>query len=106
MKWVYLGLAIMGAVVPYLFFGQFFVGEGVNLVRFVSALFVNSAAGGFTADLLISSLVFWGMMFYERGRTGGKSPSPFLFMGLNLLIGLSCALPAYLYARERLLESN
>ena len=99
MQTLYLVLAIIGALVPYLFFFQFFSTEGVVLSRFVSALFANGAAGGFTADLLITSVVFWIAMIDRRRQ--GKGPSPILFIALNLLIGLSCALPAYLYARER-----
>ena len=96
MKNVYLILAIAGAVVPYLFFFGHFSAEGVDLGGFLRAVFANGAAGGFTADLLISSLVFWIYMF-----TATEGPKPWLFIVLNLTIGLSCALPAYLYGRER-----
>jgi hypothetical protein len=99
-KTLYLVLAILGAVVPYTFVVQFFAEQGINLGGFVSALFVNGAAGGLTADFLITSLVFWLFMFQQRAR--GRGPQPWLFIVLNLLIGLSCALPAYLYAREDL----
>ncbi len=96
MKRLYLILAILGAVLPYLFFFQYFSVEGVNLAGFVGALFSNGAAGGFTADLLFTSFVFWIYMAYRRSRMDG--PNPILFIVLNLTIGLSCALPAYLYA--------
>jgi len=93
MKTLFLILAIVGAVVPYLFFAGFMADRGMALDGFVSALFSNGASGGFTADLLISSLVFWLYMF---SRSDG--PRPLLFVLLNLTIGLSCALPAYIYA--------
>ena len=92
MKQLYLILAVVGAIVPYLFFYEFIVAEGLNLPAFMAALFANGAAGGFTADILISSVVFWIFLF---NRTEG--PRPWLFIVLNLTIGLSCALPAYLY---------
>ena len=98
MKTLYLVLAIVGAAVPYVFFIQHFSSEGVSLPGFVAALFANPAASGFTSDLLITSFVFWIAMFQQRSR--GKGPSPIIFIALNVLIGLSCALPAYLYARE------
>ena len=91
MKTLYLVLAIVGAVLPYAFFVQHFASEGVSLPGFVSALFANPAAGGFTADLLFTSLVFWVFMFQQRSRE--KGPSPILFIVLNLLIGLSCGYP-------------
>jgi hypothetical protein len=99
MKTLYLVFAIVGAVLPYVFFAQYFAGEGVSVSRFVTAIFANSAASGFTTDLLLSSLVFWIFMVHQRSRE--KGPSPILFVALNLLIGLSCAFPAYLYFRER-----
>lgn len=95
-KKIYLGLAFAGAIVPYIYFIQHFTDVGFGLSDFTSALFANPAAGGFTADLLITSVVFWIAMFHRRSL--GKGPKPLLFIVLNLTIGLSCALPAYLYA--------
>lgn len=97
LKSIYLIAAILGAVIPYIFFIDFIGSEGVDLVAFVSGLFVNGAAGGFTADLLISSFVFWLFMF-SKTQDG---PKPWLFIALNLTIGLSCALPAYLWASSK-----
>lgn len=97
LRTTYLILAIMGAIVPYVFFVDFMGANGVDIGGFVAALFVNGASGGFTADLLISSLVFWLFMFSRRQN----GPAPWPYILLNLLIGLSCALPAYLYAISR-----
>jgi hypothetical protein len=97
-KKIYLLLAVGGAVVPYIFFVQHFAEAGFGLDDFLNALFVNGAAGGFAADLFISSLVFW--IFLVARSTDGKGPKPFWFIIINLTIGLSCALPAYLYANE------
>jgi uncharacterized membrane protein YccC len=96
MKRVYLILAIVGAAVPYYFFLQHFGNDGLALPAFTAAVFANPAASGFTSDLLLSSVVFWIFMF----QAGEKRPKPWLFIAINLLIGLSCALPAYLYWRE------
>jgi hypothetical protein len=93
LKTFYLVLAIVGAVIPLAFFAQF----GGNGADFVSALFVNPAASGFTADLLISSFVFWAFMWSKRS----SGPKVWPFVILNLFIGLSCALPAYLYFVSR-----
>lgn len=98
MKRLYLFLSIAGAILPYIFFTQYIISEGLNLPGFVSALFANPPASGFTSDLLLTSLVFWIMMFREKRQ--GNGPSPLIFITLNLLIGLSCALPAYLYVRS------
>jgi len=97
LKTIYLILAILGAAVPIAFFTNFAVENGLDLFSFVAALFVNGAAGGFTADLLISSFVFWIYIFSNQE----DGPKPWAFIALNLCIGLSCALPAYLWARTR-----
>ena len=95
---IFLLLAIVGAIAPWFFFAQFFGAEGLA-GAFVPALFANGAAGGFTTDLLISSLVFWIFLFPEARRTGlGR---PWIYVLINLAIGLSCALPLFLWARER-----
>jgi hypothetical protein len=82
--------------VPYAFFVSFFADEGIGLPTFVEGVFANGAAGGFAADVLISSAVFWSYMFSRR-----DGPSPWPVVAVNLLIGLSCALPLYLYLSRR-----
>lgn len=100
---LYLLLAAFGTVLPYVFFFTFFQAEGPG-GDFVGALFVNGAAGGFTVDLVVSSLAFWLFLFAEARRTGVRRP--WIFLLLNLLIGLSCALPLFLWAREGALETR
>ena len=95
---LYLLLAAVGAVVPCAFFVRFTRGGG-TAADFVPALFANGAAGGFTADLLITSLVFWVLLFPEARRSGVARP--WVYVLVNLTIGLSCALPLFLWARER-----
>jgi hypothetical protein len=99
MKKLYLLLAIIGAFVPDFFFFQFIQAEGVNIKAFISALFVNGAAGSFTVDLLYSSFIFWIFMFHQLKESTG--PKPYLFIFLNLTLGLCCAMPAYMYARAK-----
>lgn len=98
LRTLYLLLAIVGAIVPYVFFIQHFQQAGLNFQAFTAAVFANDASSGFAADLLIASLVFWVAMLQCQRRHGG--PAPLLYILLNLGIGLSCALPAWLYARE------
>jgi|GEM_PF-4129081 len=63
MKTLFLILAIVGAVVPYLFFAGFMADRGMALDGFVSALFSNGASGGFTADLLAGFLALYVQPF-------------------------------------------
>ena len=91
MKHFYLAAAILGAVVPYVFFLGFFAEHGVVLPEFVAGVFANGAAGGFAADLLITSFVFWVYMFSQ------KTPMVWVYILVNLGVGLSCAVPLYLW---------
>jgi len=95
---LFLELAILGAVAPYIFFFQFFATEGVA-GNFFGALYANGAAGGVATDLLISSVVFWLFLFPEARRVGVERP--WIYVVVNLVIGLSCAVPLFLWARER-----
>lgn len=97
-KSAFLALAVVGAVVPYVFFTEFISSEGLDLGAFVSALFVNGAAGGFSADLLITSFVFWLWSFHDAHQL--DVPNWWLIPVINLLIGLSAALPFYFYLRH------
>lgn len=98
MKNLYLLLAVAGGVLPYAFFIPFFGAHGLDLAAFAGGLLANGAAAGFAVDVVLSSLVFW-VAIARRWRQGA-GPHPAVFIALNLLVGLSCALPAYLYALE------
>ena len=68
MRTFYLVAAILGAVLPYVFFLSFFAAEGLALPTFIGALFANGAAGGFSADVLISILVFWIWSYADAAK--------------------------------------
>jgi hypothetical protein len=97
MKNVYLSAAIVGAVIPLVLFAEHFAANGYSVSTFVGAVFANPASSGFAADVLISSLVF--LVWIGTRRPAGPALWPFVV--LNCAIGLSCALPAYLYVCAR-----
>lgn len=101
MKNVYLMWAIVGTVVPVMSFLGLFHEETPDLLAFFPSIFVNGWAAGFALDLFISSFAFWTYMF-----TAKDGPSPWLFVVLNLCVGLSLALPLYLYRRAALAEAT
>lgn len=96
-RWFYLMAAVVGAVVPWLFFTGFFAQNGLDLPRFVQSLFANGVAGGFTADILISSLVFWVWSYADARQRGVRYW--WIIVPANLLVGLSLAMPLYFYLR-------
>ena len=98
MKTVYLAAAVIGAVLPWLFFGSYFAANGPNPVAFVRSLYVNGAAGGFATDIMLSIAVFWVWSFLDARALGVKRW--WIVIPCGCCVGLSLALPAYLYLRE------
>ncbi|MDP0396554.1 DUF2834 domain-containing protein [Tsukamurella strandjordii] len=98
MRSFYLAMAVIGTVVPWLFFGGFFADSGLDLPGFARGLFATAPAGGFTADVLISIAVFLVWSWTDARRHGvGRW---WLTLPATCLVGLSLALPLYLYLRE------
>jgi hypothetical protein len=97
MQIIYLILAIVGFALPYSQLLPFFAENGLNLSLFWSQLFVNQVSSDIAVDLFTSSLVFWIFVFKE----GTKRQMKFLwvYVVVNLVIGLSCALPLFLVMR-------
>jgi Terpene cyclase DEP1 len=104
MQIIYLILAIVGFVLPYSQFIPFLVDHGLNLSLFWSQLFANQASSADTLDLFTSSFVFWIFVFKE----GTKLRMKFLwiYIVVNLIIGLSCALPLFLGMRLHHLKTE
>jgi hypothetical protein len=102
-KPIYLIGAIVGTVVPYYFLIQFFMQNGFDLQLFVQQMFANPIATMFALDLFISSFVFW-VFLYSEGRRLEMS-NLWVYVVLNLAVGLSLSLPLFLYFREGAVES-
>lgn len=97
-KTLYLILAIIGFAVPYYFFVSFLLAHGFDARLFVRQLFASPISTLFAADLLISSVVFAVFMGRESARLSMKRA--WLYLVALCLVGLSFALPLFLYARE------
>lgn len=54
----YLLLALLGAVVPFLFFIDFFAEYGIHVPSFIAALFANGAAGALPRTCSLAPLFF------------------------------------------------
>ena len=95
---LYLLLAVIGAILPMTQFIPWIQAEGWSLSPFIQALFTTLPAAGFTIDLVLTSITFWVFVYSEQRALNVKL---FGSVAVNLLIGLSCALPLYLYLRIR-----
>src|SRR5690242_3293167 len=103
-KNIFLILAIIGFIVPYYFFLQLPAENGFNLPVLIQPFFANNFMKGAAMDLTISVIVFWVYAFAEANRLQMKNP--WVYVLATLLVGLSFALPLFLYFRERTLESR
>ena len=103
-KQVYLILAIIGFIVPYYFFLQLTAENGFNLSLLIQPFFANAFMKGAAMDLTISVIVFWVYALAEANRLQMKNS--WVYVLATLLVGLSFALPLFLYFRERTLETK
>jgi Protein of unknown function DUF2834 len=100
----YLGLCVLGTIVPYSQFIPFVREHGLDLRLFVEQLFVNRVSGFFALDVIVSSVVLWIFVFQEGRRCGLRQLwAPILG---NLAVGVSLGLPLFLYMREGRLEAS
>jgi hypothetical protein len=104
MKNVYLVLAILGFIAPYYFFLQVPPENLLDLPTLVQPLFANNFMRGLAMDLTVSVIAFWVFMFAEANRLHMKNA--WVYVLATLLVGLSFAVPLFLYFREKRLEAN
>ena len=98
MRTFYLTMCVIGTVVPWIFFGSFFTANGPDLTYFATSLFANGAIGGFASDIMISIGVFWIWSFLDARTLGIRKW--WLVLPASAGVGLSLALPLYLFLRS------
>src|SRR6266404_1137993 len=97
-KHLYLILAVIGFVGPYYFLISFLTAHGVDGKAFVQELFGTKISTFFAVDLLVSTVVFLRYLGQEATRfTIGHR---WVYIVALLTVGLSFALPLFLYVRE------
>lgn len=104
-KFLYLLLTIVGSIVPWFWLLQ----DSAALLSptlFLQRAFENNIAAALTSDLLISVIAFFGFVWIELKRLGSARLWILVYVGLTFSVGLSCALPFFLYRREQSLERN
>ncbi len=99
MQWLYLVAVILGTVLPLSQFIPFLTAHGFDIPLFFRQLFQNHVSGFFGIDVIVSSFVLWLFVFSE-GRRRGMSKL-WLYVVCNLAVGVSLALPLFLFFRER-----
>ena len=103
-KNIYLALAFIGLLAPYYFLFKFLAANGSDIPLLIQQLFANNISTFFAVDLLISIIVFWIYMIAEANKLEMKNW--WLYILASLTVGLSFALPFFLYFRELKLHST
>jgi hypothetical protein len=98
MKSVYGVLCILGAAIPCYFFAPFVLEHGLNMQLFMRQLFATPVSSFFGVDVLLSSLALWVFIAFERRRKPVRLW--WLCIIANLAVGVSLALPLFLYLRH------
>jgi hypothetical protein len=94
MKKIYALLAAAGFLLPMSQLALFVRDFGFDPAAFLALPFANAVASTFAVDLLVSCVVFWTWVYTQR------VPHRWLYVVMTLLVGLSFALPMFLFARE------
>jgi hypothetical protein len=104
MQWLYLIAAILGTILPLSQFIPFLATHGFDMPLFFRQLFQNHVSAFFAMDVIVSSLALWLFVFSEGRRRGMKNL--WLYVVCNLVVGVSLALPLFLFYRERRLKAE
>jgi len=99
MRYVYLVLTIIGAILPMYYFIRWFEEFGYDLGAMVEAWNVNDATTGLVYDLTVAAVALLIWIIAETIRT--KAWLNLIAIPATFCIGVSCGLPLYLYLRTR-----
>jgi hypothetical protein len=98
-KSLYLGLCVVGTVLPYSQFIPFLRQHGFDVRMFVEQLFATRIAGFFGLDVMVSAVVLWIFVIVEGRRAGiNRLWAP---IAASFAVGVSLGFPLFLYMRER-----
>jgi hypothetical protein len=103
-KNIYLVFALIGFFVPYYFLFHFLGANGFDISLLIEQLFANQISTFFAVDLIISIIIFWIYMIPEANKLQMKNW--WLYILASLTVGLSFALPLFLFFKERKLENK
>ena len=102
-KNVYLICTILGLIIPWSILISLFNAQE-PIVSIFNFLLANAYSASFTADLVVSIIVFWFFVIHETQKLNMKNA--WLYILASLTVGLSFTLPLFLFFRERQLESK
>jgi len=104
LRHVYLGLCVLGAVLPYSQLLPWFTTHGLDSSLFFQELFSTRISGFFALDVIVSAIVLLIFIFFEGSRL--NLSQLWLPIVATLLVGVSLGFPLFLYIRQRKLDQQ
>ena len=104
-KNIYLLLCVAGFILPYWQFVPWVAQNGLNLTAFFQQLFANRISAFFGTDVFVSAAAVLVFFTSERSRLNFRRWRWWPLLAL-LAVGVSLALPLFLYLRELHLEQT
>lgn len=101
-KTIYLTLTVIGFILPYYFVFKFYTANEMTTSAALAQLVSTDWGALFVADLTISVFAAWTFIYNEAKRL--KMKYWWVYPIATLMVGLSFALPLFLYVRERQLN--
>lgn len=99
LRWVWLGLAVWGAVHPMSYFLSYMLQTGTGLSGLIDAWYVNSSTHGLVWDLTIAAITLTVWVIAET--VVRRNWIALLAIPATFGIGVSCGLPLFLFLRSR-----
>lgn len=98
----YLGLCIIGAILPYSQLIPWVATHGLDLTLFFQELFSTRISGFFAMDVIVSAVVLVIFILSE----GRRLELSLLWLPIlaTFLVGVSLGFPLFLYLRQRKLD--
>ena len=107
LPWIYLLLAVLGAILPWKANLEFIAesgGQAFDLARFIADASSTAASRSLSADLLVgaSAVTLWICVEGPRQKIKGW----WLAIPLSFGVAFACAAPFFLFLRERQLQAQ
>ncbi|WP_306111669.1 MULTISPECIES: DUF2834 domain-containing protein [Roseovarius] len=99
MKYVFLALAVWGAIHPMAWFVAWINANGYSLMGMVEAWHANAATSGLVWDLTIAAVALTLWVIWETAKM--RDWLRLIAIPATFCIGVSCGLPLYLFLRMR-----
>lgn len=102
LRMIYLILAILGAIVPSIFYGQWLMGHGAIIIGEITHWQGSGLLTAISWDIALTVAGFFIFVFSEA--LARKDYLPLVVMPVTLIVGLACGFPLYLFLRSRKLD--